>query len=60
MEKKDREIIAKEFRDCVINTINRLNNIETNRPFHSALLSGEALFWSRFERSFSTSFDNVL
>ena len=56
MEKQYRDIIAKEFRDCVLNTIHRLNNAETNRPFHAALLSDEALFWSRFERSFSTSF----
>lgn len=56
MEKKYRDIIAKEFRDCVLNTIRRLDNAETNRPFHAALLSDEALFWSRFERSFSTSF----
>ena len=56
MEKQYRDIIAKEFRDCVLNTIRRLDNAETNRPFHAALLSDEALFWSRFERSFSTSF----
>ena len=49
--------IEAEFRYCVLNTIERLNNNpETNRPFHTALLSDEALFWSRFERSFSTSF----
>lgn len=51
-----KEIIAAEFRNCVINTIQRLQNVETYRPFHAALLSDEALFWSRFERSFSTSF----
>lgn len=56
MEQRYRDIIATEFRNCVINTIQRLNNAETNRPFHAALLSDEALFWSRFERSFSTSF----
>jgi hypothetical protein len=56
MEEKYKNIIAKEFRDCVLNTIKRLDNAETNRPFHAALLSDEALFWSRFERSFSTSF----
>jgi hypothetical protein len=56
MDIKYKEIIAKEFKDCVINTIRRLDNVETNRPFHAALLSDEALFWSRFERSFSTSF----
>lgn len=56
MEARYRDIIATEFRNCVLNTIQRLNNAETNRPFHAALLSDEALFWSRFERSFSTSF----
>ena len=56
MEARYRDIIAAEFRNCVLNTIHRLNNKETNRPFHAALLSDEALFWSRFERSFSTSF----
>lgn len=56
MNKNYRDSIAKEFRDCVMNTIKRLNNEETYRPFHAALLSDEALFWSRFERSFSTSF----
>lgn len=51
-----RELIANEFRNCVNNTIVRLQGEGTYRPFHSALLSEEALFWSRFERSFSTSF----
>ncbi len=56
MEARYRDVIAAEFRNCVTNTIRRLENAETNRPFHVALLSDEALFWSRFERSFSTSF----
>ncbi len=51
-----RDQIAAEFRNCVTNTIQRIQGEATNRPFHSALLSEEALFWSRFERSFSTSF----
>lgn len=51
-----RETIAQEFYNCVRNTIKRLEGEETHRPFHAALLSDEALFWSRFERSFSTSF----
>jgi hypothetical protein len=55
MDKKYRDIIAKEFSDCVLNTIKRLENAKTHQPFHTALLSDEALFWSRFERSFSTS-----
>ena len=52
-----RERIANEFRNCVNNTINRVtNNESTYRPFHTALLSEDAIFWSAFERSFSTSF----
>lgn len=49
-------LIETEFRACVTNTIQRLNAEDTHRPFHAALLSETALFWSRFERSFSTSF----
>lgn len=57
MEEKYRYRIAEEFLDCVRRTVKRVEGDDgTNRPFHSALLSEEALFWSRFERSFSTSF----
>jgi len=55
LEKKYRDIIAKEFHDCVIKTIGRLKKDKTRKPFHEALLPDEALFWSRLERSFSTS-----
>ena len=51
-----KNLIAQEFRNCVNNTITRISNKETYRPFHSALLSEDVIFWSRFERSFSTSF----
>ena len=52
-----RQMIANEFRNCVTGTIARvLNGEQTYRPFHTALLSEEAVFWSAFERSFSTSF----
>lgn len=51
-----KQIIKDEFESCIAGTIQRLENEDTHRPFHSALLSSEALFWSRFERSFSTSF----
>ena len=51
-----RNLIAKEYRNCVNNTISRIADEPTYRPFHTALLSEEAIFWSRFERSFSTSF----
>ena len=56
MEKRYRDAIYSEFYNCVKNTISRLECEETYRPFHAALLSDDALFWSRFERSFSTSF----
>lgn len=49
-------LIESEFRACVQSTIERMENEDTHRPFHAALLSETALFWSRFERSFSTSF----
>ena len=42
--------------DCVLRTLRRLEAEDTNRPFHARLISAEAIFWSRFERSFSTSF----
>lgn len=52
-----KEKIADEFRNCVDGTIERItNNTQTYRPFHTALLSEDAIFWSAFERSFSTSF----
>ncbi len=51
-----RKLIADEYRNCVNNTIGRIADEPTYRPFHTALLSEEAIFWSRFERSFSTSF----
>jgi hypothetical protein len=56
MEKHYEEAIAQEFRGCVDNTFRRLEAEPTLKPFHEALLSKEAIFWSRFERSFSTSF----
>ncbi len=56
MRREYRVAIAQEFERCVMNTIARLENEDTHRPFHRSLLSDEALFWSRFERSFSTSF----
>lgn len=52
-----KELIAKEFTNCVDGTITRIfSNEQTYRPFHKALLSDDVLFWSGFERSFSTSF----
>ena len=57
MNSKYKQLIAKEFRNCVLKTIDRVNrNEQTYRPFHTALLSEDVIFWSGFERSFSTSF----
>lgn len=57
MNHRYRSLIAQEFRDCVNRTIERVTqNDQTYRPFHTALLSNEVIFWSAFERSFSTSF----
>lgn len=53
-------LVAQQVRDtlddCVVRTLQRLDAEDTHRPFHSRLISAEAIFWSRFERSFSTSF----
>ncbi|MBS0457312.1 MAG: TdeIII family type II restriction endonuclease [Proteobacteria bacterium] len=56
MREEHESFIENEFRECVERTIDRLGSEDTHRPFHAALLSEQALFWSRFERSFSTSF----
>lgn len=49
--------IAREFENCVDRTILRVTARDHDcRPFHAALLSEDVLFWSTFERSFSTSF----
>ena len=56
MDARYKDEIAHEFELCITNTISRLEKSDTHRPFHSALLSEHVLFWSQFERSFSTSF----
>lgn len=57
MQDKFKTLIAAEFRNCVDATISRIcHNTPTHRPFHTALLSDDVIFWSSFERSFSTSF----
>jgi hypothetical protein len=48
--------IESEFLSCLKDTVSRTSGEDGHRPFHSALLSEEVIFWSRFERSFSTSF----
>lgn len=60
MEQAVRDQIAFELQSCVERTFERLKSEDTHRPFHSALLSTEALLWSRFERSFSTSFGQTV
>lgn len=61
MDELLKEKIAQEFLDCVKNTVGRITSRDNqreanNNPFQNALLSKEGIFWSRFERSFSTSF----
>ena len=57
MNQRYHNLIAHEFQNCVDNTIRRITNRDDDyRPFHAALLSEDVLFWSAFERSFSTSF----
>lgn len=57
MDETYQKRIADEYRRCADGTIRRItHNQRTYRPFHTALLSEEVIFWSAFERSFSTSF----
>lgn len=56
MDSKYASLIEKEFRSCVENTISRMEKEDTHKPFHDALLPKKVIYWSRFERSFSTSF----
>ncbi|PDO81607.1 TdeIII family type II restriction endonuclease [Kosakonia sacchari] len=56
MDRNCYQKVRQEFISCVDRTLLRLKKEATKMPFHSALLSKEAVFWSRFERSFSTSF----
>lgn len=56
MDPRCAALVRDEFKDCVQRTLVRLQGEATSMPFHEALLSREAIFWSRFERSFSTSF----
>ncbi len=65
MDQYYQEKIAEEFLDCIRNTIKRIKSRskkkeENNNPFQQLLLPQEAIFWSRFERSFSTSFGQRL
>lgn len=58
MQNEDK--LRKILLDCISNAIDRISEEDTQRPFHSALLPSDALFWSRFERSFSTSFGSQI
>ncbi|MGP9032914.1 TdeIII family type II restriction endonuclease [Glutamicibacter mysorens] len=60
MDNVVREKVRALFEDCVERTLQRLTGEDTHRPFHAALLSQEVVFWSRFERSFSTSFGQAV
>jgi hypothetical protein len=67
MDKKYQDAIEKEFFDCAKNTLVRVNDsLEKNdeggnyKPFHQSILIPEAILWSKFERSFSTSFGQRL
>lgn len=51
-----RKFISALLLDTIQRTFKRMNEEDTHRPFHAALLSAEVLKNSRFERSFSTSF----
>lgn len=49
--------IKDEFSRCIFNALDSVQNSPiSNRPFHDALLPKEIVFYSAFERSFSTSF----
>lgn len=57
MNQEYRDKIAAQFKRSVDGTITRITSKkQSHRPFHTALLSEEVIFWSAFERSFSTSF----
>jgi hypothetical protein len=61
MDEHYKKKIADEFLNCIRNTVSRINartdeREANNNPFQNLLLPKEAIFWSRFERSFSTSF----
>jgi len=56
MDGKYERLIEDEFVSCVRRTLERMKKEETKKPFHEILLLEEANLWSRFERSFSTSF----
>ena len=67
MKQEYKSAIKKEFVDCTTNTLKRvtasLQKADSGgnyKPFHQAILIPEAILWSKFERSFSTSFGQRL
>ncbi|NJO71226.1 MAG: TdeIII family type II restriction endonuclease, partial [Oscillatoriales cyanobacterium RM1_1_9] len=65
LEEPYRQLIAQEFLNCVLDTIERVQGRQAiaqahRNPFQEILLPEAAIFWSRFERSFSTSFGQRL
>lgn len=67
MRKEFRDLIKSEFINCTKNTLDRVKssiNMKdaggNYKPFHDAILIPEAILWSKFERSFSTSFGQRL
>lgn len=57
MKKNTKELVRKYFLECVQETLKRVKGDKgDHRPFHSRLLSDEIIKFSKFERSFSTSF----
>lgn len=67
MEEKYKKAIKDEFINCAKNTLTRVkSSLEKNhdggnyKPFHESILIPEAILWSKFERSFSTSFGQRL
>ena len=67
MDKKYEDAIRQEFVDCAKNTLIRVQKSLAKKdaggnykPFHESILIPEAILWSKFERSFSTSFGQRL
>ncbi len=56
MDEITKKEITSILQKCIDRTIKRIQNDETHRPFHEALLTKELVIASAFERSFSTSF----
>lgn len=66
MDNYYRDKIKEQFIACVNNTMKRVKKSldstqgGNHKPFHTAVLIPEAILWSKYERSFSTSFGQSL